>query len=64
MHTLTISDDELEILHNALETWIFSFSHEQPELLRAGKELRAKLDAELGTTVGGGGLGEGSFSSN
>jgi hypothetical protein len=52
MHTLTIEDDELQLLHNALETWINSFSHDQPELLRAGKVLRAKLDAELATPAG------------
>lgn len=45
MHTLQLTDEELRILHYSLETWIGSFSHDQPELLQAGKALRAKLDA-------------------
>lgn len=64
MHTLTISDDELRILHHALETWINSFSHDQPDQLRAGKELRAKLDAELAAPATVGGFGQDSFSTN
>jgi hypothetical protein len=47
MHTLVVSDEQLEVLHAALNTWINSFSHDEPDLLRAGKQLRAKLDAEL-----------------
>jgi hypothetical protein len=58
MHTLIVSDEQLNILHNALETWINSFSHDQPDLLRAGKELRAKLDAEISS--GSVAVGEGS----
>jgi hypothetical protein len=64
MHTLTLTDDELQLLHNSLETWINSFSHDQPDLLRAGKSLRAKLDAEIATPMAVGGMGDSSFSSN
>ena len=61
MHTLTFTDEQLRLLHNALETWINSFSHDQPEQLREGKALRAVLDAEIAT---GSGVGTGTFSSN
>ncbi len=47
MHTLEVTDDQLELLHSSLNTWINSFSHHEPDLLRAGKELRRKLDEEL-----------------
>lgn len=46
VHTLQLNDQELELLHNSLETWINSFSHDEADLLRAGKQLRAKIDAE------------------
>lgn len=49
MHTLEFTDDELRIVHFALETWINSFSHDQPELLHAGKLLRAKVDGAMVT---------------
>lgn len=58
MHTLTFTDDELRLLHYSIESWINSFSHDQPELLRAGKELRAKVDAELAVPANAGGLGQ------
>jgi hypothetical protein len=49
MHTLEVTDDQLHLLHESINSWINSFSHDQPDLLRAGKELRAKIDAELGS---------------
>lgn len=64
MHTLIVSDSELQILHNALETWINSFSHDQPDLLRAGKQLRAKLDSELAVGTAGGVDAGGTFHVN
>jgi hypothetical protein len=47
MHTLEVTDDQLHLLHESLTSWIKSFSHDQPDQLRAGKELRSKIDAEL-----------------
>lgn len=64
MHTLMVSDEQLQLLHNALETWINSFSHDQPEQLRAGKELRAKLDAEINNTSTAGVGGPSTFTVN
>lgn len=62
MHTLSLNDDELELLHQSVNTWINSFSHEEPDLLRAGKALRAKIDHELANTqpmAAAGGPGDG-----
>ena len=50
MHTLSLSDDELELIHQSVNNWINSFSHEEPDLLRAGKALRAKIDHEMTQT--------------
>lgn len=47
MHTLEVTDEQLELLHQSVNSWINSFSHDQPDMLRAGKALRAKIDAEL-----------------
>lgn len=47
MHTLEVTDEQLEVLHSSLNTWINSFSHDEPDLLRLGKALRAKIDHEL-----------------
>jgi hypothetical protein len=54
-HTLEVTDAQLELLHASLNTWINSFSHDEPDLLRAGKELRAKIDAERRVPAGVGG---------
>lgn len=48
MHTLEVTDEELQVLHSSINSWINSFSHDQPDILRAGKALRAKIDGELG----------------
>lgn len=47
MHTLEVTDEQLELLHQSVNSWINSFSHDQPDMLRAGKALRAKIDEEL-----------------
>ncbi len=46
MHTLQVTDEQLELLHQSINSWINSFSHDQPDMLRAGKALRAKIDDE------------------
>lgn len=47
MHTLQVTDEQLELLHQSVNNWINSFTHDEPEMLRAGKALRAKIDDEL-----------------
>jgi hypothetical protein len=47
MHTLEVTDEELQLLHSSINSWINTFGHDEPEILRAGKSLRAKIDHEL-----------------
>jgi hypothetical protein len=62
MHTLEVTDEQLHMLHESVNSFINSFSHDQPEMLRAGKALRAKLDDEIARTPSqvGASFGEGS----
>jgi hypothetical protein len=43
MHTIELSDDELRILQAALHSYLDDFGHEEAEILRAIKQLLAKL---------------------
>jgi hypothetical protein len=43
MHTIELSDDELRIVHAALRSYLDDFGHEEADVLRAIKQLLAKL---------------------
>ena len=43
MHTVELTDDELRLLHAALHSFLDDFGHEEPDVLRAVKQLLAKL---------------------
>ena len=43
MHTIQLNDDELRLLHAALHSYLDDFGHEQADILRAIKNLIAKL---------------------
>jgi hypothetical protein len=45
MHTIELSDHELQILHAALHSYLDDFGHEEADVLRAIKQLLAKLPA-------------------
>jgi hypothetical protein len=43
MHTLELTDDELRIVRAALRSYLDDFGHEEADVLRAIKQLIAKL---------------------
>jgi hypothetical protein len=43
MHTIELTDAELRIIQSALHAYLNDFGHEEAEVLRAAKELLAKL---------------------
>ena len=43
MHTVELSDEELQLLHAALHAYLDDFGHEEADVLRRIKELIAKL---------------------
>jgi hypothetical protein len=43
MTTIELSDDDLRILHAALHSYLDDFGHEEADVLRAIKQLIAKL---------------------
>jgi hypothetical protein len=43
MHTIELDDDELQLIHSALHSYLDDFGHEQADLLRRIKALIAKL---------------------
>ena len=43
MHTIELSDEELQLLHAALHSYLDDFGHEEEEVLRLIKQLIAKL---------------------
>ena len=45
MHTLELTDEELELLHAALHSYLDDFGHEEADVLREIKALLAKLNA-------------------
>jgi hypothetical protein len=45
MHTIDLTDDELQLLRNALRSYLDDFGHEEADLLRRIKALIAKLPA-------------------
>jgi hypothetical protein len=42
-HTIEFSDDEVQLLRNALHAFFDDFGHEEEDLLRRLRELLAKL---------------------
>lgn len=53
VHNLQLTDDELRVLQSAVHSWVNTFTHDEPELLRRGKDMRARIDAELEHTLAG-----------
>jgi hypothetical protein len=45
MHTIDLTDEELQLLRNALRSYLDDFGHEEADLLRRIKALIAKLPA-------------------
>ena len=43
MHTIELSDEELRLLHAALHAYLDDFGHEEADVLRAIKQILAKL---------------------
>jgi hypothetical protein len=43
MHTIELTDDELQLLHSALHAYLDDFGHDEADVLRQVKELIAKL---------------------
>ena len=48
MHAIELTDEELRLIHAALHSYLDDFGHEEADVLRALKELLAKLPAERG----------------
>jgi hypothetical protein len=45
MHTIELTDEELRLVRNALQSFLEDFGHEEADLLRAIKQILAKLPA-------------------
>ena len=45
MHTIELSDEELRIVHYALQAYLEDFGHEEADMLRLIKQVLAKLPA-------------------
>jgi hypothetical protein len=45
MHTIELTDDELQLLHSALHSYLDDFGHHESDVLRRIKALIAKLPA-------------------
>ena len=43
MHTIELSDEELKLLHAALQSYLDDFGHEEADILRSVKAVIAKL---------------------
>jgi hypothetical protein len=43
MHTIELTEDELRLLREALHSYLDDFGHEEADVLRAVKQLIAKL---------------------
>ena len=43
MHTIELTEDELRLVQNALHAYLNDFGHEEADVLRAIKQLLAKL---------------------
>jgi hypothetical protein len=45
MHTIELTDDELHLVHAALNAFLEDFGHDEADVLRQVKQLLAKLPA-------------------
>jgi hypothetical protein len=45
MHTIELTEEELRIVRNALQSFLEDFGHEEADILRAIKQVLAKLPA-------------------
>jgi hypothetical protein len=43
MHTIELTDEELQLMHSALHSYLDDFGHKEADLLRRIKALLAKL---------------------
>jgi hypothetical protein len=43
MHTIELNDEELRIVRNALQSFLEDFGHDEADVLRAIKQVLAKL---------------------
>ena len=43
MHTIELTDEELQLIHSALHSYLDDFGHEEADVLRRIKGLIAKL---------------------
>ncbi len=46
MHTIELSDEELRLVRAALRSYLDDFGHEEADILRAIKQVLAKLPGE------------------
>ena len=46
MHTIELNEEELQLIHAALHSYLDDFGHEEADVLRAIKALIAKLPAD------------------
>jgi hypothetical protein len=43
MHTIELTDEELRLVRNALQSFLEDFGHEEADILRSIKRVLAKL---------------------
>ena len=43
MHTLELTDEELRLVRNALQSFLEDFGHDEADILRSIKQVLAKL---------------------
>lgn len=43
MHTIELTEEELRLVRNALQSFLEDFGHEEGDILRAIKQILAKL---------------------
>jgi hypothetical protein len=43
MHTIELTDEELRVIRNALQSFLEDFGHEEADILRSIKQVLAKL---------------------
>jgi hypothetical protein len=43
MHTIELTDEELRVIRNALQSFLEDFGHDEADILRSIKQVLAKL---------------------
>jgi hypothetical protein len=43
MHTIELTDEELRVVRNALQSFLEDFGHDEADILRSIKQVLAKL---------------------